>query len=61
MTSMATVWVKQQLIEAHILLDAMGVPDHEIKRDPRTLIENVGFTLTVPQRIQWLRENWRPK
>jgi hypothetical protein len=54
-------WLKEQLNEAHKLLDAMGVPDREFKTDPRTGEKNKQFSLGVPDRIKWLRANWKKK
>jgi hypothetical protein len=53
-------WLKEQLNEAHKLLDAMGVPDRELRTDPRSGKGNKPFSLGVPERIKWLRNNWKP-
>ncbi len=54
-------WLKEQLNEAHKLLDGMGVPDRETRPDwKHPSGENVS-SLGVPERIKWLRANWQPK
>lgn len=58
---MSEYWAKEQLIEAHKCLTAMGVPDREIKRDPRTMKDDAEFSLGVPERIRWLQHNWAAK
>ena len=54
-------WLKTQVNEAHKALDAMGVPDRETRRDAKALTGENVFSLSVPERIQWLRANWAPK
>lgn len=54
-------WLKRQINEAHVLLDAMGVPDRERRTDPRTMEKDKEFSLGLSERLQWLRANWQPK
>lgn len=61
---MSEHWAKQQLVEAHQLLTSMGVPDRETRPDYNLGTmkpEDKEFSLSVPERIQWLRANWQPK
>jgi hypothetical protein len=56
-------WAKTQLIEAHKLLSAMGVPGREVRPDynrGKAQLEDKEFSLGVPERIKWLREKWQP-
>lgn len=52
-------WLKGQLNEAHKVLDLMGVPDREDRIDPRNG-QKKPFSLGVPERLKWLRRNWKP-
>ena len=54
-------WLKEQLNEAHKLLDDMGAPKSEIRKDWRHPKGENEFSLGVPERIQWLKRNWAPK
>jgi hypothetical protein len=57
-------WAKTQLVEAHKLLTEMGVPDRETRPDynhGKRQTEDKEFSLGVPERLQWLRQNWKPK
>ena len=56
-------WLKEQLNEAHKILDAMGVPDRVRKVDHSQppYDQEKDFSLGVPDRISWLREHWQPK
>lgn len=57
-------WLKTQLNEAHKLLDDMGVPDRTVRPDynrGKGQMEDKEFSLGVPERIQWLRDNWTRK
>lgn len=61
---MSDHWAKEQLVEAHKLLTDMGVPDRETRPDYRRgwqEVEAKEFSLGVPERIQWLRDNWQRK
>lgn len=54
-------WLKQQINEAHKVLDAMGVPDREARPDAMSVSGKNVFSLGVPERLRWLREHWAPK
>jgi len=55
-------WLKEQLNEAHKILDEMGVPDRETRPDynrGKMRVEDKELSLGVPERIHWLRMHWR--
>lgn len=58
---MSEHWLKQQLIEAHKVLDGMGVPDRETRPDSKALSGENVFSLGVPDRLRWIRHHWAPK
>lgn len=59
---MSEHWAKQQLIDAHRMLTVMGVPDRETRPDPRSpTADPMEFSLSVPERLQWVRREWAPK
>ena len=52
-------WLKAQLTEAHKMLDVMGVPDRVRRPDPRPPYGEQDVSLSVPERLAWLRANWQ--
>jgi hypothetical protein len=54
-------WLKSQLSEAHKLLDDMHVPDRAPRPDYNRSTQQVEvkeFSLSLIERIEWLRANW---
>lgn len=57
-------WLKEQINEAHALLDGMGVPDREVRpayNRGKKVMEDKEFSLGVPDRLRWLMQNWQIK
>lgn len=53
-------WLKKQIMEAHDVLDGVGVPVSEKRPDSRALHGVNVFSLGVPDRIKWMQRNFTP-